>query len=93
ISLAFSEAFGASRLSIGLVLAALTAIIIFGGVKRIAYVSQVVVPIMAVIYLAVAIVIVIMNITEIPNLIGSIIKGAFGLDQAAGGAMGAAVMM
>lgn len=93
ISLAFNEAFGTSRLTIGIVLAVLTAAIIFGGVKRIAYVSQVVVPIMAVIYLVVAIVIVIMNITEIPNLVSSIVKGAFGIDQAAGGAMGAAVMM
>jgi AGCS family alanine or glycine:cation symporter len=39
ISLAFNEAFGTSRMTIGLILAALTAIIIFGGIKRIAYVS------------------------------------------------------
>ncbi|QOK28447.1 alanine:cation symporter family protein [Cytobacillus oceanisediminis] len=93
ISLAFNEAFGTSRMTIGLILAALTAIIIFGGIKRIAYVSQVIVPIMAVIYLIVAIVIVIMNITEVPNLIATIVKGAFGMEQAFGGAMGAAVMM
>ncbi|RBP96286.1 AGCS family alanine or glycine:cation symporter [Cytobacillus firmus] len=93
ISLAFNEAFGTSRLTIGLILAALTAVIIFGGIKRIAYVSQVIVPIMAVIYLIVAIVIVMMNITEVPNLIATIVKGAFGMDQAFGGAMGAAVMM
>ncbi|WP_394141484.1 alanine/glycine:cation symporter family protein [Cytobacillus oceanisediminis] len=93
ISLAFNEAFGTSRLMIGLILAALTAIIIFGGIKRIAYVSQIIVPIMAVIYLIVAIVIVILNITEVPSLIATIVKGAFGMDQAFGGAMGAAVMM
>ncbi|PWW25819.1 AGCS family alanine or glycine:cation symporter [Cytobacillus oceanisediminis] len=93
ISLAFNEAFGTSRLMIGLILAVLTAIIIFGGIKRIAYVSQVIVPIMAVIYLLVAIVIVVLNITEVPSLIATIVKGAFGMDQAFGGAMGAAVMM
>ncbi|MBT2689577.1 alanine:cation symporter family protein [Bacillus sp. ISL-47] len=93
ISLAFNEAFGTSRLTIGLILAALTATIIFGGIKRIAYVSQVIVPIMAVIYLIVAIIIVVINITEVPNLIATIVKGAFGMDQAFGGAMGAAVMM
>lgn len=93
ISLAFNEAFGTSRLTIGLILAVLTAIIIFGGIKRIAYVSQVIVPIMAVIYLLVAIVIVVLNITEVPSLIATIVKGAFGMDQAFGGAMGAAVMM
>lgn len=93
ISLAFNEAFGISRLMIGMILAVLTAVIIFGGIKRIAYVSQVIVPVMAVIYLAVAFLIVIMNITEVPNLFATIVKGAFGLDQAFGGAMGAAVMM
>ncbi|CAM3732413.1 alanine/glycine:cation symporter family protein [Aeromicrobium ponti] len=93
ISLAFNEAFGTSRLMIGLILAALTALIIFGGIKRIAYVSQIIVPIMAVIYLIVAIVIVVLNITEVPSLIATIVKGAFGMDQAFGGAMGAAVMM
>jgi AGCS family alanine or glycine:cation symporter len=93
ISLAFNEAFGTSRLTIGLILAVFTAIIIFGGIKRIAYVSQVIVPIMAVIYLLVAIVIVVLNITEVPSLIATIVKGAFGMDQAFGGAMGAAVMM
>ncbi|GLB61310.1 alanine/glycine:cation symporter family protein [Cytobacillus sp. NCCP-133] len=93
ISLAFNEAFGTSRLTIGLILAVLTAIVIFGGIKRIAYVSQVIVPIMAVIYLIVALVIVVTNITEVPSLIATIVKGAFGMDQAFGGAMGAAVMM
>ncbi|MED3573124.1 alanine/glycine:cation symporter family protein [Cytobacillus praedii] len=93
ISLAFNEAFGTSRLTMGIILAVLTAIIIFGGVKRIANVSQVVVPIMAVIYLFVAIAVVIMNITEIPDLIVMIVKGAFGLDEVLGGTIGAAIMM
>ncbi|MFE8694929.1 alanine/glycine:cation symporter family protein [Cytobacillus sp. FJAT-53684] len=93
ISLAFNEAFGTSRLTMGIILAVLTAIIIFGGVKRIANVSQVVVPIMAVIYLFVAIAVVIMNISEIPDLIVMIVKGAFGLDEVLGGTIGAAIMM
>ncbi|QED47748.1 alanine/glycine:cation symporter family protein [Cytobacillus dafuensis] len=93
IALAFNEAFGTSRLTIGIVLAIMTAIIIFGGVKRIANVSQVVVPIMAVIYLIVAIIVVIMNITEIPHLISMIVKSAFGIEQAIGGTFGAAIMM
>lgn len=93
ISLAFNEAFGTSRLMMGIILAVLTAIIIFGGVKRIANVSQVVVPIMAVIYLIVALAVVIMNISEIPALIAMIVKGAFGLDEVLGGTIGAAIMM
>lgn len=93
ISLAFNEAFGTSPLTVGLVLAVLTALVIFGGVKRVANVSQVIVPIMAIIYLVVALVVVFINITEIPSLIAMIVKGAFGLDQVIGGTFGAAVMM
>lgn len=93
ISIAFNEAFGISRLTMGLILAVLTAMIIFGGVKRIANVSQFIVPIMAIIYLGVAIVVVLMNLTEVPRLLAMIIKGAFGLEQAIGGTIGAAIMM
>lgn len=93
ISVAFNEAFGTSHLTMGLVLAALTAFIIFGGVKRIANVSQIIVPIMAVIYLVVALVIVFMNITEIPELMALIVKSAFGFEEVLGGTFGAAVMM
>ncbi|WP_284142492.1 alanine:cation symporter family protein, partial [Escherichia coli] len=50
-------------------------------------------PIMAIIYLVVALVVVFINITEIPSLIAMIVKGAFGLDQVIGGTFGAAVMM
>ncbi|AGX04270.1 MULTISPECIES: sodium:alanine symporter family protein [Bacillaceae] len=93
ISLAFNQSFGISRLWIGIVLAVFTAVIIFGGVKRIAHVSQVLVPVMAVLYLILAIVILMMNVTEIPAMFGLIIESAFGFREAAGGAMGAAVMM
>lgn len=93
ISLAINEAFGFSRLSIGLVIAFLTAIVIFGGVKRIAYVSQMVVPIMALAYLGIALFIVITNITEIPSVLALIVSNAFGIQEIAGGGMGAAVMM
>jgi len=93
ISIAFNEAFGTGRLTIGLILAVLTAVIIFGGVKRIAHASQIIVPVMAVIYLVIAIIVVLLNITEIPQLIVMIVKGAFGIEQAVGGTFGAAIMM
>lgn len=93
ISIAFKEAFGIDRSLMGIVLAILTAVIIFGGLKRIVTVSQIVVPIMAIIYLAVALIVVFMNITEIPRIFTMIVKGAFGLDQVIGGTFGAAVMM
>ncbi|WP_204555492.1 alanine/glycine:cation symporter family protein [Bacillus ectoiniformans] len=92
ISLAMNEGFGVSKIAVGAVLAILTAIIIFGGLKRIAHVTQILVPVMAVIYLVLAIFILLFNITEIPAMFMLIVKAAFGIEQAAGGALGAAVL-
>jgi alanine or glycine:cation symporter, AGCS family len=93
ISIAFHDSFGISKLTIGLVLAGLTAIIIFGGVKRVANASAIIVPVMAGIYLILAFVVMIMNISELPAVISLIIKNAFGIEQVAGGGIGAAIMM
>ncbi|WP_079509067.1 alanine/glycine:cation symporter family protein [Mesobacillus jeotgali] len=93
ISLAFDQAFGFDRFWMGIILSAMTAAIIFGGIKRIAFVSQIIVPIMAVLYLILALYIVFTNFSEIPAMFSLIFKNAFGLQEAVGGGMGAAVMM
>lgn len=93
ISLAFSEAYGVSQLTMGIALAVVTAFIIFGGVKRIAVVSEFLVPVMAGGYILLAIFIIVTNITELPSVMVTIVKSAFGLDQAIGGTIGAALMM
>ena len=92
IAQSFEEVFNIPDWSVGAGLVLLTAVIIFGGVKRIASVTQVVVPIMATIYIFVALYIVIMNFTEIPAVFSLIIKSAFGLEEAVGGGIGAAIM-
>ncbi|WP_202077634.1 alanine/glycine:cation symporter family protein [Caldalkalibacillus salinus] len=92
ISEAFNSAFGIDRLVVGLSIALITALVIFGGIKRIAKVSQVVVPVMAVFYILLALYVVIVNITEIPGLIGMIVSSAFGWNEAFGGAIGAAIV-
>ena len=92
IAMALQGSFGLDTLTVGIVLAVLTGIVIFGGVNRIAHVSQTIVPIMAVAYLLLALVVMIANITEIPAVIALIFKNAFGIDQAIGGGMGAAVL-
>ncbi|WP_338754279.1 alanine/glycine:cation symporter family protein [Bacillus sp. FJAT-52991] len=92
ISNAVNQGFNVSTSTIGLVLAGLTAVIIFGGVKRIVHVTQILVPVMAILYLILAIGIVLMNITEVPEMLMLIFQSAFGLQEAAGGALGAAVM-
>jgi AGCS family alanine or glycine:cation symporter len=92
ITLAFEGAFGTSRLMVGVAIAFVAAIIIFGGVKRIARVSEKLVPIMAIIFISVAFFVVMKNITMIPSIIGLIFSSAFGLKAAVGGGIGAALM-
>lgn len=92
IAMALQGSFNIDTLTVGIILAVLTAIIIFGGVQRIAHVVQIIVPIMAVAYLILALVVMITNLTEIPAVIALIFKNAFGIDQAIGGGMGAAVL-
>lgn len=89
---AMEGAFGWSPVAVGGVLTVLTLVIVFGGIQRIAHVSSVLVPIMAVGYFVLAVTIIIMNIQHIPHVFRVIIDSAFGLQQAAGGAVGAAIM-
>lgn len=89
---AFQNAFGVDNLYMGIFLTITTLIIIFGGIQRIAKVSSVVVPIMAVGYIILAFTVVLINITQLPEVITLIIKNAFGMEQVVGGGMGAAVM-
>ncbi len=73
----------------GAVVTAFSALVIIGGIKRISTVSQVVVPFMAVLYIIFALILVFTNITRVPDAIVAIVRDAFGLDAAAGGALGA----
>lgn len=92
ISQSFDDAFNMSPVIIGVALMILSGLVIFGGVKRIARVTQVIVPFMAVIYLIVALFIVITNLSEIPAVIQLIISNAFGFQEVLGGGIGAAIM-
>lgn len=76
---------------VGIALVILTAAIIFGGIKRIAVISSSLVPMMALFYLIMAVIILGMNIELVPTVINNIIKSAFTFDAAAGGFFGAMV--
>lgn len=91
IALGLDNAFGLSPVITGLGLIIVLALIIFGGVKRIASVAQVVVPFMALGYILVSLVIIAFNITELPGVISLIFKSAFALDSAFGGIVGMAI--
>ncbi len=77
-----------SKLGIGAVLAALVAMVIIGGVRRIARVAERVVPVMAVIYLAGALVVLAIRAPAIPAAFAAIFKGAFAATSVGGGVVG-----
>ncbi|MBS4957486.1 MAG: alanine:cation symporter family protein [Clostridium sp.] len=92
ITAAFNSAFGINKLFLGALITIASAIIIFGGVKSIAKISTIIVPIMAVAYILVALFIIITNITELPAVFKMIFSNAFGVKQVIGGGMGAALL-
>ena len=77
----------ATKLVTAVIVVAILGFIIFGGVKRIAHFTQVVVPFMALGYVVVAVGIVLMNISALPGILGLIIKNAFTLEAVTGGAV------
>ena len=89
---AMQEAFGWNPLIVGGILSVVALIIIFGGLHRIANVSAVLVPLMAIGYFILVVVIMIMNIQLIPHVMKVIFTSAFGLEQGVGGAIGATIM-
>lgn len=92
MSAALESAFAVKPWLSGTIISVLTLIIIFGGVQRIATISSIIVPIMAVGYILLALFVVLSNIDRIPTVIGQIIGNAFGWHQAVGGGIGAALM-
>ena len=79
---------GAVRTIIGIILAILVAVVIIGGIKRIASVTEKLVPLMAIIYILASLIIVGLHFSEVPAAIGQIISGAFTSDAAVGGIIG-----
>jgi alanine or glycine:cation symporter, AGCS family len=91
IAIGIENAFGISPAITGIVLVVFLAIIIFGGVKRIARVAEFVVPFMALGYIIVALLVTLLNISELPGVLKLIFSSAFGTDAAFGGILGAAI--
>lgn len=81
------------KIVIGGILMVMTLAIIFGGIRRISRFSSIVVPIMAVGYLVLSVIVILMNITMVPEIIWTIIENAFGIGQFAGGAIGMTIVM
>ncbi len=89
---AIGETFKVPTSYVAIALALMTLVIIFGGIQRIARFCAMVVPFMALGYILLALYIMIVNVTEIPAMLSLIVRSAFGWEQAAGGAVGIAIM-
>ena len=85
-------AFGIPKWVTGLVICIGLALIIFGGVKRIGAVAEKVVPVMATLYIIVALIVLVLNISQLPAVFKLIFTSAFGKDQIIGAAFGSAVI-
>ena len=88
----FGREYTYTTIIVGLIVTVLVAFIVIGGIKRIASVSQVVVPVMILIYLACCIIIIFSNITKIPDAVVTVVKSAFGIRPAIGGIVGTAMI-
>ena len=78
---------------VGLVMAAITGLVIFGGVRRLSAVTNVIVPAMATFYIILALIVMAVNITEVPGMIALIVGHALGLREVAGAAVGMTMAM
>ncbi len=91
IANAMSTAFGWESRYVGIAVVLLSAIVIFGGIKRIAKVAEMIVPVMALLYLVLALLVMFTNIEKLPAVLTLIFKSAFGLQEAAAGGLGYAI--
>ncbi|MDW9552750.1 amino acid carrier protein, partial [Sinorhizobium meliloti] len=85
---AVQGAFGVPKLTVGFGLAVLSGVVIFGGIRQIARVAEIIVPFMAVAYLLMAVYVLIANAALVPHVLWTIVSSAFGLQETAGGVTG-----
>lgn len=84
----FGMEYTITQIIVGLIVTILAGLIIIGGIKSIAAISEIFIPIMVVVYILCCLLIIFTHITEIPAAIVEIVKSAFGLKAAAGGILG-----
>ena len=92
IALSAQTAFEIPPFATAVFLCVLTALVIFGGMKRIARFTEVLVPVMAGLYLLVALIIVILHIDQVPAMFALIFHDAFSPQAAVGGGIGTAIL-
>ena len=88
-----NNAFGLDSTYTGLALAVLLGLVFVGGIKRIAKVADLLVPVKTLVYIGVTIYVIVLQFDHVPAMLMTIVKSAFGLDQAFGGLIGSAIVM
>ena len=88
VATAMQQSFGFDPMWSGVIMAALALLIIFGGIGRIARFSSVIVPVMAIGYFVLALVVIVMNIDRVPHVMKLIVENAFGMGQVTGAMIG-----
>ncbi|MCE0494295.1 alanine/glycine:cation symporter family protein [Vibrio salinus] len=88
ITNALTTAFGFQPVYVGVGIMGLSAFVILGGVRKIARTAEIIVPFMALVYLAIALFVLVINIEKLPAVITLIVKSAFGFQEAAAGGLG-----
>jgi AGCS family alanine or glycine:cation symporter len=93
VATSFEDAFGIPTWMTGLGLVVVLGLIIFGGIKRIAEVAEIVVPVMAIGYFLMALFVIVTSLGGLPGVFALIFRSAFGLEPAFAGGIGAAILM
>ncbi|MEC8427833.1 MAG: sodium:alanine symporter family protein [Pseudomonadota bacterium] len=93
VSSAMNNAFGVSETVTAVVMMALVALVLIGGVRRIADVATRLVPMMAILYILAGVTVLLLNIGGIPDALALVVKSAFSSEAVGGGAAGTAVML
>lgn len=87
----FEEAFSVNKILVGAVCCIVLGIVVYGSIKRIAYIAEMLAPAMCAIYILAALIIVALNITKLPGILLMIVQSAFGVHAVLGGILGSAV--
>lgn len=93
IAIGMKDLLGAKPLLTGLILAAIMALVVFGGLKSLVKVSEVLVPVMSIFYVLAALFIIIANIGKLPSVLATIVSSAFTGSAAVGGFLGSTVVL
>lgn len=91
-SSSLKEAFGIPVGVSGVLMTLIVGVTVFGGVRRLSRVTEIIVPVMAIAYVAVVLLVVVLKIDQVPGVLMLIVKSAFGLGPVVGGGIGAAIM-